>query len=157
SSATYVGASGPYTLQNWNYSNLVLSTGATTVTYNLPAALSVGGNLLISSGTLDTTASNYPITIGGNWMKSVDGIFNANNSTVTFNGSGAQQLSGSTTFYGLQALTPNATLQFTVGSTNYVTNMVEFRNVGLISTGASGTTWYFTYTGSSQTLVDLHV
>ena len=65
-------------------------------------------------------------------------------------------LTGSTTFYGLRALSVGATLQFTAGTTQYATNMVEFRNVSLKST-VDGSTWYFTYTGSSQTLRGLQV
>ena len=74
---------------------------------------------------------------------------------MTLNGSGSQTIVSSTTFYALRAVTPGATIQFTAGTTQYVTNMVEFQNVNLKSAGANGTTWYFSYTGSSQTLVGL--
>jgi len=74
--------------------------------------------------TLDTTANNYTMTVGGHWYRN-GGTFTVNNSTVTFNGSGEQQLTGSTTFYGFKALTSGSTLQFEAGTTTYITNMVE--------------------------------
>ncbi len=156
SSATYAGGSGTKTLKGWPYANLILSTGASTVTYELPAISTVTGNLVISSGTLDVTTSNFAMSIGGDWTKSSDATFAARNSTITFNGADVQRLSGNTTFYGLRAVTSGATLQFTAGATQYATNMVEFRNVGLRST-TDNATWYFSYTGSSQALVGLRV
>ncbi len=134
--------------------------GSSTIQFtgSTPASLTAGGtnfaNVIInkSGGSLALTDNLF---VTGNWTASTP--LSAGNSTVTFSGAGIQKLSGATTFYALRDITSGATLQFTVGTTNYVTSIVEFRNIGLQSTGASGTTWYFSYTGSSQTLTNLRV
>ncbi len=134
--------------------NITLATG----TFNTGNYfVSVASDVVIASGTF--TLGSSSMTVGGNWKnQSVGGVsFNQGSSTITLNGVSKQTLSGATTFYALRALTSGATLQFTNGATNYVTNMVDFENVGLLSAGASGTTWYFCYTGSSQTLTNLQV
>ena len=61
--------------------------------------LAVNDDLIISTGTLD--ANNLNINVAGNWAN--DGTFTAGTGTVTFNGSGVQSYSGSstTTFYNL--------------------------------------------------------
>jgi hypothetical protein len=80
----YNGTSGPYTLKNWTYDSLQLSSASAT-TYNLPADLTVNADLAIAgNNTLDATASNYNVTIKGNWTNS--GIFVCRTGTVIFNG-----------------------------------------------------------------------
>ncbi len=116
-------------------------------------SLTVSSALIQTSGTISLGTST--VAMGGDFLRS-GGTFNAGTSTVTLSGSTIQTLTGSTTFYGLRALTSGATLQFTAGTTQYVTNMVEFRNVSLKST-TDNATWYFSYAGSSQTLVGLRV
>ncbi len=171
STVTYDGMAGPYTLKNYSYSNLTINGVGTA--FNLNNPISPTGNLTITNGTLNTTASTNTITLSGN-LSSADtfvlngatmshagnwtntGTFTPGTSTVTFNGSRIQTLSGSTTFYALRALTSGATLQFTNGTTQYATNMVDFENVGLLSTSANAT-WYFALSGSSQTLKNLRV
>jgi hypothetical protein len=115
--------------------------------------ISVTSNVVFNGGTLSLGASTMSVT--GNWTYS-SGNFVAGASTVIFNGTGVQRLSGSTTFYGLRALTSGATLQFSAGTTQYVTNKVEFRN-NYLRSNSDNATWYFTYTGSSQTLVSVDV
>jgi hypothetical protein len=63
--------------------NLTISNSGSTVT--LSAATTINGNLLISSGTLSTSASNYNLTVGGNWINN-GGTFTPGSSTVTFTG-----------------------------------------------------------------------
>jgi hypothetical protein len=95
-----------------------------------------------------------PLTVSGDWSSgSLTPLIGT--STVTFT-SGVHALDGSTTFYALRSPSAGTTLQFQEGTTNYVTNMVEFRNTSLLST-TNNATWYFSYTGSSQTLVGLYV
>ncbi|MEI6750295.1 MAG: hypothetical protein WCM93_14155, partial [Bacteroidota bacterium] len=69
-----------------------LSIGGSTT------ALTITGGLTITSGTLGAgTAAN--INVAGNWSNS--GTFTAGSGTVTFNGSSAQSLGGTNTFYNL--------------------------------------------------------
>jgi hypothetical protein len=82
--------------------------------------------------------------------------FNAGNSTVVLTNTSSATLAGASTFYALRAVTSGTTLYFTAGTTTYATNMVEFRNVSLLST-TSNATWYFTSTASSQTLRAIQV
>ena len=78
-------------------------------------------------------------------------------STATLNSATQSTLSGSTTvFYALRAITPNTTLYFTVGATQYVTNMFDVENISLRST-TDNSAWQFTYTGSSQTILNVDV
>ena len=71
---------------------LVLSgAGGTT----LGGPVSTNADLNISGGSsLDVTTSNYPVNIGGNLTN--DGTFTCQAGTVTFNGSSAQTIGGST-------------------------------------------------------------
>ncbi|MHB9143380.1 MAG: beta strand repeat-containing protein, partial [Paludibacter sp.] len=66
-----------------------------TNTVSLSAATTISGNLLISQGTFSTSGSNYNIFLDGNWTNS-GGTFTAGSGTVTFNGSSAQSINGST-------------------------------------------------------------
>ena len=70
-------------------------------TFTLGEDLSyITGNITIASGTtLDASGSNYGISLAGNWSNS--GTFTPQNGTVTFNGSAAQTISGTNTFYNL--------------------------------------------------------
>lgn len=69
-------------------------------TWTLEDALDADGNLTITNGTLDAnTSENNAITLAGNWNNS-GGTFVEREGTVTFNGSGAQTLTGET-FYNL--------------------------------------------------------
>ncbi|MET0751826.1 MAG: Calx-beta domain-containing protein [Pyrinomonadaceae bacterium] len=77
-----------------------------------------------------TVASTGLLNDRGNWDNS--GIFIANGGTVSLNGTGAQAISGNTTFNNLSAATATArTLTFAATSTTTV-------NANLTLTGASG-------------------
>jgi len=78
------------------------------------------GNVSIgSSGTLNARAST--LSVRGNWSNS--GNFTYNTSTVNFEGTGAQQLSGNTTFYNLSITTSSArAITFQAGNTTSVAN-----------------------------------
>jgi hypothetical protein len=79
----------------------------------LSQAAAVNGNLTISSGTLDVSASNYGLTVAGNWIN--NGGFNARSGTVTFNGTTA--MSGSSTT-SLNNLVINSSKSLTAPSGN---------------------------------------
>ena len=87
------------------FNNLTLS-GSSTKT--LGAAITVNGNLSIGNGiTLDVSTSNYALTVNGNWSNS--GTFTPRNGTVTLSGTGAQSITGATTFYNLSLSGGNTT------------------------------------------------
>ncbi|MEO5892083.1 MAG: hypothetical protein ABIQ31_17680 [Ferruginibacter sp.] len=68
----------------------------------LPAAITVAGNLLLTSGAL--TANNFNITVKGNWINNAaTTALTAGTNTVTFNGLTAQFIGGTftTTFNNL--------------------------------------------------------
>lgn len=97
---TYVGG----TVDAVTNDSLVLFNGANTVdpqgasvtmafdtievtggTMTLAGNLDVDGNLVISGGTLNTSASNFSVNVAGNWSNSA--TFTSNSSVVTLDGS----------------------------------------------------------------------
>ncbi|MFN8241262.1 MAG: SprB repeat-containing protein [Bacteroidales bacterium] len=103
------------------YGNLSTATSGTKSFAN---NITVAGNLTIGlNTTLDATASNYNLTLAGNWTN--NGNFNERQGRVTFNGSGAQTiqntLAGSESFYNL---TTNTT-----GSVNAAINLAVVNNL----------------------------
>jgi streptogramin lyase len=106
-------------------------------TYTLAGNLTVSNNLAINNGTLTSGANtvntkNYNQT-GGNFnapsgnmnvtgnFSDTAGIFNNNFGTVNLSGSGAQVVTGSTSFYNLSTTTSSArTIQFGGTSTQTV-------------------------------------
>ncbi len=142
---TYTGGNSFITSPFYNFVN----QGSLT----LNASHTIDGNLT-NSGTIDANNSNnYPITVAGNWANS--GTFTARKSTVTLTGA-SPTLSGHTTFYGLRAISSGSTVYFTAATTQYATNMVDFKNITLRST-TDNATWYFKYSGSSQTITAVRV
>ncbi len=127
-----------------SYYNLVVN--ANTLTFTLAANLLVAGSVTIQAGTtLDVTAANYSLTVGGNWTNS--GTFTPRNGTVAFNPAQTTVLTGSATFYNLSCTTPGATLQFAAGSTQTIATGGIFTiagangtNILLRSTAASAYT-----------------
>ena len=108
SSATTIGGSG--TTKFVDASGATLTTGfagladvefnSSGQTFTLGEDMTyISGDVTIAAGTtLDASGSNYDISLTGNWSSS--GTFTPQNGTVTFNGSSAQTISGTTnTFY----------------------------------------------------------
>ncbi len=78
------------------------SATTTTGVTSLGGSLVVGGNLTIGStttaGIFNVTASNYQVSVGGNWTQfssAATNPFNKQTGTVVFNGTGAQTVSTS--------------------------------------------------------------
>jgi autotransporter-associated beta strand protein len=151
----YYGTSGPYTLKDWTYDSLQLSSASATA-YNLPAALTINKNLTIDgNNTLDTTASNYNINIAGNFTNS--GTYTGNNSTVTINGGGTSILSYSaaTSFYGLNISTGGKTVKFDDTYQTNVTSSLVIQGTDcttgrvFLASETNGNQWDINYTGSS--------
>jgi hypothetical protein len=68
----YVGTGGPYTIKDFGggtdyYAMIINGSGAT---FNLGASLNLASSLGLYNGTLDPTASNYPISLASDWSKS---------------------------------------------------------------------------------------
>lgn len=81
-----------------SFDNLTINGGTTT----LGAALTVTGNISITTGTL--SANNLNLGVGGNWTNNVStAAFTAGTGSVAFNGANAQAIGGSfaTTFNNL--------------------------------------------------------
>jgi len=86
------------------YNNLTVDPASGTPTYSLTGHLTttnaLTGNLTISNdGALDTTGSNYSITLASNWSNA--GTFTPQNSTVTFSKTSLTQTvnNGSSSFW----------------------------------------------------------
>lgn len=84
---------GSQTIPAGTYSSLNVS-GTGTKTFG--GAIIVTGDVIIASGnTLDVSASNYSLSVAGDFTN--NGTFTQRSGTVTFNGTGSQTISGSTT------------------------------------------------------------
>ena len=80
----YNGTAGPYTIKNWSYDSLQLSSASAT-TYNLPAALTINANLTLdANNTLDINANN--MNVAGNVTISTGASFINASGILTFNG-----------------------------------------------------------------------
>lgn len=103
--------------------NLVINKSGQTVT--LAQHTTINGGLTITAGTLDVSASNYSLTVGGNWSKS--GTFTPRSGTVTLNGTD-QSITGNTTFYNLTKTVAAArTLTFAASSTTTISNTLTLQ------------------------------
>jgi hypothetical protein len=85
----------------WSYYKLTINNGSET--FDMAANTTATNNLTITAGTLDATASNRTLTVGGNFANA--GTFTPRSGTVTLNGSAQQTVSdtnsGTNTFYAL--------------------------------------------------------
>jgi len=129
-------------------------SGGGTITLQDP--LDINDDLLVTIGTLDVNAADYPVTIAGDWLNS-SGSFASRAGTVTFDGA-SQSIVYSETFYDLekQDTSNNATdVTLTFGRTSTVTilNTLDIDGidaddrVNLVSS-QSGTRWNISVTGT---------
>ncbi len=134
--------------------NLLVVSGSGTKV--LGSAITTNSDLTINS-TLDVSASNYAVTVKGNWTN--NGTFTARNGTVTLNGAATQTITnaaGTETFYGLT--TNNVgTIRFAVATDVIVLNTLTLTS-GLIdlngrtmTLGASATASTLARTASTTT------
>ncbi|MFA5975688.1 MAG: hypothetical protein WC859_05915, partial [Elusimicrobiota bacterium] len=83
STITYTARSGESpVLSSWTYQNLIINGSGGT--FNAAGNLTIKENLTLSAGTLNTTESNYAVTVSSNWINN-GGTFTVNASSVTFN------------------------------------------------------------------------
>lgn len=99
-------------------------------TVTLSQGVSVNGDLVLNTGTLDVTTGNYNISVKGNII--ANSTLNNRSNTVTLNGTALQTISGSSplTFYRL-TLNNAAGLQMQTAA--QVNNLLTFTN-GIITT-----------------------
>ena len=164
----YYGTAGPYNVQNWTYYNLQFSSASAT-TYNLIATSTVNGNVTLdANNALDTSASNWGITAGGNMT--INGTLTGNGSTITV--SGNWDSSGGTFNYGTSVvnLTGTGSLKTpgvievpyfynlnaaAVGKTTTLQSHMGASNVLTLGTGTlSGPTYDVTVTGIGTPFVN---
>lgn len=147
-SATFIPGPSPYPKVT-----VALSPGSTLT---LGGALDVDNNLVISSGALDVSASNYVITVGQNFTN-MD-TFAARNGTVTLDGTG-QTISGSTTFYNLtKTIAAADTLTFEENETTIINGTVTLTgavgNLLGLRSNIPGTRWNFTVAAGATKMID---
>lgn len=114
-----------------DYANVTIS-GASTKTLN--AAANLSNTLTIGTGsTFDVSSSNFALNIKGDFID--NGSFSPRNGTVTLNGTGAQNINGSsaTSFYNL---TFNNSNGLTLGNNVTVSNILNM-TAGNITTGSN--------------------
>ena len=117
---------------NYSYTNLIIDGSSTkTLTNNIV----VTGNLTLnSSNTLDVSASNYSISIGGNWINN-GGTFDDRLGTITFNGSSGQAItSNGESFYNVTF--NNTSTGVTLNDNVTIANACTLTN-GVVSTGSN--------------------
>ena len=125
----YNGAS--QTVAAMTYYNLTLSGSGTKT----PAAgtTTVAGNFTLASSVIYAGTTNNPVVnFGGNFSNS--GTFNSGTGTCTFNGSGAQTLTGATTFTNLKM--NNSGSGLTINNNVTVSTLLTLTS-GNITTGAN--------------------
>ena len=100
------GSADTWTITNFatTYATLTLNaTDGATDTFLLGAALTAT-NLNLTVGTLDASATNYGITVNGNWTDTAASAFTKRAGTVTFGSGGTI-----TAYHSFQNVTLNAT------------------------------------------------
>ncbi|HEY5750368.1 MAG TPA: T9SS type A sorting domain-containing protein [Chryseolinea sp.] len=127
------------------------NSGAAAIYYAGASTLTINGSLTnTTSATLDANTSL--IGVGKDWTNSA--TFNAGTGTVNFNGTGAQALSGATTFYNVTRTNGGS---LTLGNTITVANLLTLTSGNLISGSASvnlTNTTVQPVTGSATAFVD---
>ncbi len=165
-------ASGNININNLAYSSLRVSGAETYVlTGNQNGNTKISGSLTIDTGaTLDVTANDYALELGGSWSNS--GNFVSRSGTVTLSGSATQNIiSGDSAFSGLTiantgaagtssddsipwgTLTVTGALAVTSGELKLSTNNPNVSVAGSMTIGASGIitkgTGTFTFNGTT--------
>jgi uncharacterized delta-60 repeat protein len=104
----------------------------------LVSASDYGDIEILDEGTLELTSD---ITVGGNFVKSVDGTFIHNNHKVTFDGATTQNLTlgSSTAFYDLEVSAGTVLVETVSDDSAYVANMVSNHGTIRKSQNVTGT------------------
>lgn len=129
-------------LDNFTVTYMVSSS---PVTATLASGLTLNGGVTIApNSTLDTSMSNYDISVAGNWTNG--GTFTPNQSTVNFTGV-TQTISGNNNFYNFaKTASVASTLNFQALKTQNITNSFSAMGTGSTSkltlqSTLAGTQW----------------
>ncbi len=120
------------------FDNIVVSgeSASSATSVSLADNLDLNGDLNISNGALDVTSSNRSINLFGNWTN--DDTFIEHSGTVTFDGSGNQQLTSGGTeeaFHNVVMQNTNAT-GLTLNDNMRIANLMTF-NDGVVNPAAA--------------------
>lgn len=125
-----------YAVPSPGYGNLTLTNNSTK---SPTAALTIRGNLLNNSTSTFSAGTALTHTVGGNWTN--NNVFTAGTSTISFNGSALQSISGtsSTTFYNLTAnnTAGNTTTGISLQSPVIVTNFLSLTSGHITTTSTN--------------------
>jgi fibronectin-binding autotransporter adhesin len=114
----------------------ISATGGGTKTFG--GAIVCTGDVNIASGsTLDVSASNYALSVGGDWVN--DGTFNQRSGTVTFNGTTTQTISGATTTSFSSLTITNTTGSIVVSSNINISGTLNMNGAGTLLDPAATT------------------
>ena len=120
STVNFNGA-GAQTINALTYNNLATNGSGTK---QLGGTIATIADLTIGTGTtLDVTASNFAISVGGNWTNN-GGTLNPRSGSVTFNGTGAQSITGtaaSQTFNNVAITKTAGAVALPIGTTTTLT------------------------------------
>jgi len=152
STIAYTGnnGSGDTTVPALSYYNLTVNNASET--YVLAGDTTVSNNLTIAAGTLDASASNYALSVGGTWSNS--GTFTPRSGTVTL--TGTSTFSDTTSFYNvtINGSGETVTLGAALTATNNLTITAGTLDVSASNYGVSAGIWSNsgTFTPRSGTL-----
>ncbi|MFH1253067.1 MAG: Calx-beta domain-containing protein [Candidatus Uhrbacteria bacterium] len=141
------------TLSPTYYNLTINSTDGATDTFALGSAVDINNTFTLTAGTFDVSASDYAMTVGGNFAKT--GTFTARSGTVTFDDvTKTSVISGATSFYGLRSVTPDKNIQFTASVTQTVTGALTFTGSAdhliVLRSTSDGTRWGLTLSGTQS-------
>lgn len=146
---------GPMTMNSRSTYNNLSTSGSGIITMT-NTDLVLNGSLTIASGiTLDNSANNRNIALAGNWINN-GGSFTAGTGTVTFNGSGAQSVSGTSSFNNLVVSKSSGNLTLSGAGTTTVNGILTLTSGNIASSATHGLSLGLTATvsgGSASSFV----
>jgi fibronectin-binding autotransporter adhesin len=91
-----------------------LEISSATQTFALDLPITINGNLILTAGTLDVSASNHQITLSGDWVNANSvSAFNSRYGTVVFNKpAGTIYIWGDNNWYFFSCTVPGITIAF---------------------------------------------
>ncbi|MFC1576337.1 LamG-like jellyroll fold domain-containing protein, partial [Candidatus Omnitrophota bacterium] len=119
------------------------------------------GNVQIDS---TVNAASHNITLSGDWTNTNSSDFGAGTGTVTFNGTGTSQITGSTTFDNFTCVEQGKTLVFEAGETQTISGVINLNgqnpgtgNFLVLESSSAGSAWYLTVENGSPEAYNVDV